>query len=74
MEEENNIIELDCNLFVFGSLFANYQDFQFWMRKIGLPFQANQSINNINYLFLGNYINYGNDSLLTLITLFSLKI
>lgn len=74
IRDEPVCLKLEGNLFCFGSFYGDFDGLKYWMRKLGLPVQIQKKQNQISYLFLGNYINHGDSSLLTLLSVFALKI
>ncbi|EAX97918.1 Ser/Thr protein phosphatase, putative [Trichomonas vaginalis G3] len=69
LSKEENIVEnLAGNFIVVGDLHGNFNDLIYIMRKYGHPSQS------LKYLFLGDYVDRGCNSLETILYLISLKL
>lgn len=61
---------------IFGSIFGRFNELLRYFENYGSPNEDDQNgdIENFDYLFLGNYVDKGFNSLEVVITLFALKL
>ena len=70
------MLKLRVPLKIFGSLHGRYNELLRFFDNYGSPNEAEEKgdIENFDYLFLGNYVDKGANSLEVVLTLFALKV
>lgn len=66
-KSESNILQLDAPLFIFGDIHGQFSDLVHFLEMCGLP-------PDNKFLFLGDYVDRGNNSIEVCMLLFAMKI
>jgi hypothetical protein len=77
LEQAPNILNLRIPIKIFGSLFGRFNELMRFFSNFGSPSedpQVNGDIEKFDYLFLGNYVDRGFNSLEVVCLLFALKL
>lgn len=76
LHQQPSILRLRVPLKIFGSLHGRFNELLRYFENFGSPYEdeQNSDIENFDYLFLGNYVDRGFNSLELVITLFALKV
>lgn len=66
-DKEPNVLEINVPIYIFGDIHGQFQDFIRFLKMTGLP-------PNNKFLFMGDYVDRGSNSVEVLCLLFALKI
>lgn len=66
-EKEPNVLEINAPIYIFGDIHGQFRDFIRFLKMTGLP-------PNNKFLFMGDYVDRGNNSVEVLCLIFALKI
>lgn len=66
-EKEPNVLKLNAPIYIFGDIHGQFQDLIRFLKMTGLP-------PNNKYLFMGDYVDRGNNSIEVLALIFAMKI
>lgn len=65
--KEPNVLRIDAPIYIFGDIHGQYQDFIRFLKMTGLPPKH-------KFLFMGDYVDRGNNSIEVISLIFSMKI